>query len=59
MNRSDEVKNYIYLIAKDMTNSMMPPKAELTLYNTLTRQKEVFVPMMNTGERKDVGIYTC
>lgn len=31
----------------------------LTLYNTLTRSKEVFVPLLEEGKRTDVGIYTC
>lgn len=59
MNRSHEVRNYIYLIVKDMTDRMISPKPQLTLYNTLTRQKEIFVPLINTGERKDVWMYTC
>jgi len=29
------------------------------IYNTLTRQKEAFVPLMEEGKRDDVGIYTC
>jgi cysteinyl-tRNA synthetase len=37
---------------------------KLTMYNTLTRQKEEFVPLMNdstyTGPKKDfVGMYSC
>ena len=42
----------------DFFDILMP---ELKLYNTLTREKEVFEPLMNESEtsKKYVGMYSC
>ena len=37
----------------------MPFSQKFTIYNTLTRQKEIFQPLFDEGKKDFVGIYSC